>query len=558
MSLARIQGLAPGTSQDLGLPESGDTERNPNTNVQDSTRAARACEICHYREINCDISDRGTPCTNCAALSVDCRDRAGDKVELFPDSQDSMQGLQTSFDALHAANVSNIRAETEAMKLTRERGSPAVAPALSSTPIAARTSLKQNPNVDELELSFLQQRGAFLLPPRELCDEIVAAYFKWVAPIVPCINEAEFRRGYTQNDGTTSVLLLQTILLAGSKICTSRELCDENGATHQASSIFYRRAKALYDAQYEVDVKIVVQALTLMSWSEEGPEDVTKNVFYWSSLAIAVAQQAGLHRSVTNTTVSLNEEERRARKRIWWTLFARDRSIARSVGRPVQINIDEISLEMIKEEDFYDVGSGPSASGPDQATIQFFLAYTSLSHISGLILSEPYIAKIRPDKAYGYPYLEARLTEWHDKCPEGLIWNSDAHSFLPALLQANYWTTVCLLQRRQDDAGRNVPPGTFSLNESGVIAKDAAVNIAVILDALHKAGELRRVPSFTIYIVFTAFVVLAPDSRSTDTQKADRAKQFVHVCMTAMKDMSVAWLTARMVHSFMSTMYQEA
>ena len=90
---------------------------------------------------------------------------------------------------------------------------------------------------------------------------------------------------------------------------------DANGSTTPAAMTFYKRAKALYDANYEDDRVTIVQALILMGWYWEGPEgkiweganiatiarsniaaDVTKNVFYWSRVAIVVAQGSGMHR----------------------------------------------------------------------------------------------------------------------------------------------------------------------------------------------------------------------------------------------------------------------
>ena len=47
---------------------------------------------------------------------------------------------------------------------------------------------------------------------------------------------------------------------------------DQNGSTIPASTTFYKRAKALYDANYEDDRVTLVQALVLMGWYWEGPE----------------------------------------------------------------------------------------------------------------------------------------------------------------------------------------------------------------------------------------------------------------------------------------------
>ncbi len=169
--------------------------------------------------------------------------------------------------------------------------------------------------LDDVEIEILHQRGAFLLPPRALCDELVESFFKWVAPVVPVINRSRFMRRFSDNKNPPSLLLLQAILLAGSRVCTNPQLMDANGSTTPAAMTFYKRAKALYDANYEDDRVTIVQALVLMGWYWEGPEgkykeratlathcrsdiasDVTKNVFYWSRVATIVAQGSGMHR----------------------------------------------------------------------------------------------------------------------------------------------------------------------------------------------------------------------------------------------------------------------
>jgi hypothetical protein len=126
--------------------------------------------------------------------------------------------------------------------------------------------------LDTVEIDILHQRGAFLLPPRALCDELVDAYFQWIAPICPVINRSKFMRRYRDAKNPPSLLLLQAILLAGSRVCSNPQLMDANGSTTPAAMTFYKRAKALYDANYEDDRVTIVQALILMGWYWEGPE----------------------------------------------------------------------------------------------------------------------------------------------------------------------------------------------------------------------------------------------------------------------------------------------
>ena len=132
--------------------------------------------------------------------------------------------------------------------------------------------------LDDVEIDILHQRGAFLLPPRALCDELVEAYFRWVAPVVPVINRSRFMRRYKDSENPPSLLLLQAILLAGSRVCSNPQLMDVNGSTTPAAMTFYKRAKALYDSSYEDDRVAIVQALVLMGWYWESPEGSIDNL----------------------------------------------------------------------------------------------------------------------------------------------------------------------------------------------------------------------------------------------------------------------------------------
>jgi len=190
-------------------------------------------------------------------------------------------------------------------------------------PENVRGSRARLTELDNVEIDILHQRGAFLLPPRALCDELVESYFKWVAPVVPVISRSRFMRRYRDTQNPPSLLLLQAVLLAGSRVCSNPQLMDANGSTTPAAMTFYKRAKALYDANYEDDRVTIVQALVLMGWYWEGPEgekrdlgsvasslskissDVTKNVFYWSRVATIVAQGSGMHRRLVRCAIYL-------------------------------------------------------------------------------------------------------------------------------------------------------------------------------------------------------------------------------------------------------------
>ena len=146
-------------------------------------------------------------------------------------------------------------------------------------PDTIKGSAAQLTDLDSIEIDILHQRGAFLLPPRPLCNELISSFFKWVAPVVPVINQSRFMQRYHDDKNPPSLLLLQAMLLAGSRVCTNPQLMDANGSTTPAAMTFYKRAKALYDANYEDDRVTIVQALVLMGWYWEGPEgEMTRTI----------------------------------------------------------------------------------------------------------------------------------------------------------------------------------------------------------------------------------------------------------------------------------------
>ena len=418
-------------------------------------------------------------------------------------------------------------------------------------PENVRGSRARLSELDSVEIDILHQRGAFLLPPRSLCDELIDAYFKWVHPIVPVINRAKFMREYKDTKNPPSLLLLQSILLAGSRVCNNPQLMDSNGSTTPAALTFYKRAKALYEANYEDDRVTIVQSLLLMGWYWEGPEDVTKNVFYWTRVATIVAQGAGMHRSVEGS--QLKKSDKRLWKRIWWTLFCRDRSVAVALGRPCHINLDDSDVEMLTEDDFIeDDPAHPSEFLPDPVHVQFFLQYVKLCEIMGLVLAQQYsvASKAGRQNAIDLTHSDMALADWLQNCPKVVYWEMPRHHFWSALLHSNYYTTLCLLHRAHmpPNSGTNRYPEDSSY-PSRNIAFQAAAMITSIIESLSAHGELRYCPAFLIYSLFSALIMHVYQMRSPVPSIQQVTQDRIRTCMAALKDVSKVWLVGKMVYT---------
>jgi len=137
----------------------------------------------------------------------------------------------------------------------------------------------------------------------------------------------------------------------------------------------------------------------------------------------------------------LSRPDKRLWKRIWWTLFTRDRSVAVALGRPVHINTDDSDVEMVAEDDFLeDEDDHISRYTPDPVHVQFFLQYVRLTEIMGLVLSQQYsvASKQRRQNAIDLAHSDMALADWLQNCPKEVYWEKPRHHFWSALLHSNY------------------------------------------------------------------------------------------------------------------------
>lgn len=577
-------------------------------------RASRACETCHARKVRCDAASLGVPCTNCVAFQIECRipspkrkkaqsagagaqnskdsdsDRGDvpEEKQANPAQKPSQPYVSRPTTASHTVEGTPHASMTEAQARQEEVDSGTylnlvMKPKFTRAPITeagrvaylgessnltllvhdrqgssdvvhyplpenVRGSRARLTELDNVEIDILHQRGAFLLPPRSLCDELINAYFKWVHPIVPVINRTRFMRQYRDPKNPPSLLLLQAVLLAGSRVCNNPQLMDANGSSTPAALTFYKRAKALYDANYEDDRVTIVQSLLLMGWYWEGPEDVTKNVFYWSRVATIVAQGSGMHRSVEQS--QLPKSDKRLWKRIWWTLFTRDRSVAVALGRPVHINLDDSDVEMLTEDDFIeDDDDHPSEYPPDPIHVQFFLQYVKLCEIMGLVLSQQYsvASKGRQKNAIDLTHSDMALADWLQNCPKIVYWEVPRHHFWSALLHSNYYTTLCLLHRAHMPPGGSSRLPEESPYPSRNIAFQAAAMITSIMENLAAHHELHYCPAFIVYSLFSALIMHVYQMRSPVPSVQQVTQDRFRSCMDALKEVSKVWLVGKMV-----------
>lgn len=140
----------------------------------------------------------------------------------------------------------------------------------------------------------------------------------------------------------------------------------------------------------------------------------------------------------------LSQSDKRLWKRIWWTLFTRDRSVAVALGRPIHINTDDSDVAMITEEDFIDDEDDvPAEYPPDPLHVNFFLQYVKLCEIMGLVLAQQYsvASKHRRQHAIDLVHSDLALADWMLHVPPEMRYHVEDQSrqnFWAALLHLTY------------------------------------------------------------------------------------------------------------------------
>ncbi|KAF4998657.1 hypothetical protein FGRMN_2983 [Fusarium graminum] len=149
-----------------------------------------------------------------------------------------------------------------------------------------------------------------------------------------------------------SLLVFQAMLFAASSF-VSPAVLKNAGYTNVkvARNIFYRRAKLLFDFGVEDDAFTKAQAALLLTFQFSAVEPHAGST--WLAVGIQNAIVAQAH---TFQDTSTSSARKRSRKRLWWSLFWRDRILTLGLRKPLQITPSnfEATLEPITADDLAD------------------------------------------------------------------------------------------------------------------------------------------------------------------------------------------------------------
>ncbi|KAJ5989739.1 hypothetical protein N7522_009946 [Penicillium canescens] len=211
----------------------------------------------------------------------------------------------------------------------------------ASPPQCASVSYKEYAFIDSAQLLTLSSedtvildgKGCLDLPDHNATDEFVKHYFKRIHPLVPVLDEAKFWRSYldTNTGSKVSLFVFQSMLFASCPlVCLSILRRCGFSDRRDAREKLYNRAKLLFDLGTEKGCYANAQGAVLLTHytSAEDPRAGSQ----WLARAIENTIRIDARPSVWPERV-----EESLKRRLWWSILLRDRSICIGLRRRPQI-----------------------------------------------------------------------------------------------------------------------------------------------------------------------------------------------------------------------------
>ncbi|EPE02145.1 acetamidase regulatory protein [Ophiostoma piceae UAMH 11346] len=400
-------------------------------------------------------------------------------------------------------------------------------------------------------------REAFELPPKAVVDALLAAYFRYVHPGFPVLDKAAFMGQYRRRDplNPLSLLVLQAVLMVGAHVYRDDGSLSSKGVeaeTHIAllqdraplKAAFFRRAKMLFDARFEWNRDVVVQAALLMMWHSEGVEDIGANSYYWVGVAARTALGLGMHRDTRAST--LIAHDKRLWRRLWWILVQFDVIVSLSYGRPMAINLAESDVPELVPEELADIvtDDGHEDCGIDG---EYLIHQMHLCCIIAHTLRDRFGLQVPADRRRkALVDADQRLAVWMARLPLYLRCKPDGKASSPwsAMLHLTYNNFLILLHRPP-------PMPTCFTNatsqENMGICSAAAGTIVSLLEAVAARGELQFLNIFAVDALLTTLIQLSAEIRMANPILAGHAMQRFDSAMDILRRLSGIWLNAEII-----------
>ena len=620
-------------------------------------RASLACQSCRTRKVRCDVLANGTRCTNCRLDRLECvvlpsrrgktnRTRNSSNAQTmrtattqpgnppvnsdaevtrheswaapsggagpvpacvtFDEDGDNVEsGRQSVFDEPTHNDTDHARSGSYAALVTPESRTDAFL-----TPETRTDGLQQHQNPTERaplpafiaplssrilneDLEYLVHKGALMVPEPDLQLEILRAYMYSVHPFMPMLDYRSFIHAVLSNrgDGRISLLLFQAVMFAGLhslELPVLHRLGFESAK--QARKVFFNRARLLYEFDVESDSAAVLQSLILMS-SWYSKRDERRDTWHWTGLAYDVARRMGLHREPTSRYSS--EKVRHFHRRLWWSLYIRDRMIALGTRRPMRIHDSDCDAAILTLEDFdldpleesYQEQALMPSAKENKSTALMCIELAKLCTCIGRVVSSQYTTvRTQPDQDIPHTVMivsrrdegraeelescDKELNEWlqaleiNAKRTSSATGEENPHSCSEvhwAILNVAYQTTVNVLHRAQ--ALKPIPESEEARKvqlSSRSKVKESARNLTKLSQTMMRHDQIRFVGLIGVTALIAAYLSHMLDISSADEDVRDASTLRLYQSLEVLHVMRGIYASADAAVSFLASVSRKA
>ncbi|EXJ69864.1 uncharacterized protein A1O5_06936 [Cladophialophora psammophila CBS 110553] len=265
----------------------------------------------------------------------------------------------------------------------------------------------QSPTTSQRSTSYRSPEVSHRTPPSlqmtERIGALIDAYFHWIHPATPILDQAEFRNvasAGTRNDPPW-LCLFNMVLALGSIGSTRTDSREHLSYYHAAKS--HLDVEGLGNKSFET-----LQALILMAGWYNHYRNRPNLASALLGAAFRMAYALGLHKEQPNSNQSAEHQE--LRRKIWWNLVVLDSAEAVTLGRTLDTKIFESEVKYPREvgQDGNDVVEVSSPSSTLVITIGFSRIMTEIQ--SRLMTSNtvPFAELLS---------LDAHLVDWYEALP---------------------------------------------------------------------------------------------------------------------------------------------
>ncbi|CAG9945864.1 unnamed protein product [Clonostachys rosea f. rosea IK726] len=384
-------------------------------------------------------------------------------------------------------------------------------------------------------LRLLREEQVLEFPDQKDYIPVLEAYFTWFHPCFPILD----RRLTAQHlaNGTLSPLLLNAMLFLGSTYCTDEMISNIGFQDRaEAKARFYTKTRLLYSADWEQDKITLIQSVFLMSFWRGGPSDI-RDVRYWLGVVISLAESQGLHRSTKFT--AKGHSPTRLRRRIWWSIYVRERQAAASLGLPSRIRDEDCDTEPLLDSDLssevVDPEGFPFGSCQPNHMV-YVIKMVEIAKLLGRVIDLYFLPGRSSPQQYDVQVLDNALYSWFESLPEDVKngIDSDNAPIWTCLLHLAYYHLRILIHRnsfmRQRDAV-----------DSAEMAYHAATRISRIAEDLLTRGALRFGQMHLITSLFAALCIHVVSIRRGTGVARRIAENRAQACLLGLQEIQKYW-----------------